>query len=156
MRTGWVSYSGLFSKGFHFWIFRRGLFCKNKFPSPNCYLKIYSNDWIKCLFALTWLHYLCSINAFCSFIDISSGCHIQKAQNPKHCHQLLMRPPMKLCTLAAHCFETTEGASQQSKPSSIFQNIMVTQHNNLRKYLSAQNKAILKYLYKHDSHALSS
>ena len=64
------------------------------------------------------------------FVALSSGCHdydyyliygigpqkiitmqIQKARNPQHCLQLLIRLLIKLCMLAARHFETTEGAS---------------------------------------------
>ena len=92
--------AGYFRRVFIFGYFEEAFFYENKFPDPTV---------IRCLFALTWLHYLCSTNVFCSFIDILRGCQIQKAQNPKRCPQLLIRPLKKLCTMAARHFKTTEG-----------------------------------------------
>ena len=56
--------------------------------------------------------------------------------------QLLIRSLMKLCILAARCFETTEGASGRTRPNPAvaLRNILVTRHNDLCKYLLRQTR----------------
>ena len=74
--------------------FQVQLLFKNIFSWLN---KMHSRDYI--IFA-AWMR----------FVALSSSCSIQKARNLKHCPQFLIRPLIKLCMLAAHHFETTEGA----------------------------------------------
>ena len=89
-----------------FGYFEEAFFYENKFPGPTVIQKHILTIKNACLHSRDYS----STNVFCSFIDISSGCQIQKARNPKHCPQLLISPLMKLCMLAARRFEKTEEA----------------------------------------------
>ena len=100
--------AGYFRRVFIFGYFEEALFCENKFPGPTVIRKyILTIKLNACLHSRDYIIFAARMNALCSFIDISSGCQIQKAQIPKHCPQILIRPLMKLCMLAARRFETS-------------------------------------------------
>ena len=92
-----IPYSGLFLNGFYFGYFEEAFFCENKFPGLTVIRKyirtikqnacLHSHDYI--IFA--------TLMRFAALLIF-------------HCPQLLIRSLLKLCTLAAHRFETAEKA----------------------------------------------
>ena len=102
--------AGYFQRVFIFRYFEEAFFRKNKSPGPTVFEKIFSrlNKMLVCTHLITLsLQHECVLQLCRYFKRLPD----QKARNPKHCPQLLMRLLMKLCMLATHHFETTEGVS---------------------------------------------
>ena len=125
--------------GFYFQIFKEAFFCENKFPGPTVIQKyILMIKWN----ALSWLHYLCSINAFCSFIKQLLDPEGQESETlPSVSNKDANKAVHAGCSpLWNNRRSLVTIQIRQCPLNNIIIKILVTRHNNLRKYLPRRTR----------------